>query len=233
MTLPAQDRLIIALDVPSVTDARSLTEQIGQAGHFYKIGYQLMPLGGYELARDLSAQGKKIFLDAKFFDIGATVERGVRSITEVGADILTVHADPDTVKGAVAGRGDDERLKIFAVTVLTSWDQDTVHQHRIEMPVLDLVLYRAEMAAEAGADGVIASAAEADAIRSRFGDRLDIVTPGIRPAGSASDDQKRVVTPGDAIRAGSSRLVVGRPITKSHDPASAAQSLLTEISSAL
>lgn len=153
----------------------------------------------------------------------------MKSLGDIGAHLLTVHADPDTVKGAVQGR-QDEQLKIFAVTVLTSWDQDTLDRHALSMKVLDLVLYRAWMALEAGADGVIASAAEARAIRTEFGDRLEIVTPGIRPQGSAADDQKRIITPKDAIAAGADRLVVGRPIVKADDPAAAAESIVREIS---
>ncbi|MEM9232726.1 MAG: orotidine-5'-phosphate decarboxylase, partial [Pseudomonadota bacterium] len=198
-------------------------------GHFYKIGYQLFPLGGYDLARRLSGQGKKVFLDLKLLDIGATVERGVRSLAGVGGDILTVHADTDTVKGAVQGRA-DERLRIFAVTVLTSWDQVQLNDHGIPMDVIDLVLRRAEMAAKAGADGVIASAAEASRLREEFGDELQIVTPGIRPAGADANDQKRVITPQDAIAAGADRLVVGRPIVQANDPASAARSIVQQIS---
>ena len=227
--MQAQDRLIIALDVPSLDEAESVVARVGDAASFYKIGYQLFPLGGYDFARRLVADGKKVFIDAKMFDIGATVERGVKSLVPIGAHILTVHADPDTVKGAVAGRGDDPSLKIFAVTVLTSWDQDTVRRHGIHEKVLDLVLYRADMAAEAGADGVIASAVEARSIKARFGDRLQIVTPGIRPVGATTDDQKRVVTPKDAIEAGADRLVVGRPIVKADDPAAAARSILESI----
>ncbi|MEM9988124.1 MAG: orotidine-5'-phosphate decarboxylase, partial [Pseudomonadota bacterium] len=181
-----KDRLIIALDVPTLDHAEKTVREIGGAGHFYKIGYQLLPLGGYDLARNLSAQGKKVFLDVKMFDIGATVERGVQSLVPIGADILTVHTDEDTIKGAVAGRGDDPRLKIFAVTVLTSWDHRAIQKHGLPHSVMDLVLFRAEMALEAGADGVIASAQEASAIKKQFGDALKIVTPGIRPAGSGA-----------------------------------------------
>lgn len=227
-----QDRLIIALDVPTLADASSLVKTIGDPGTFYKIGYQLFPLGGYDLARDLVASGKNVFLDAKMFDIGATVERGVASLISIGARVLTVHADTDTVKGAVAGRGADEQLKIFAVTVLTSWDQQTVASHGIDQAVVDLVLFRAEMAANAGADGVIASAAEAAQIKQRFGDRLEIITPGIRPAGAAADDQKRVITPAAAMAAGADALVVGRPITKATDPAAAAAMIAAQIAQA-
>lgn len=227
------DRLIIALDLPSVDDAQRAIDAIGDAGSFYKIGYQLMPIGGLDLASRLSDAGKKVFLDFKFHDIGATVERGVKSVAALGGDYLTVHAEPDVLEGAVQGRGDDPRLKILAVTVLTSLDQASLTKAGIDMRLEDLVLKRAEFAAEAGADGVVASAKEAKAIRSRFGDALKIVTPGVRPAGSAMDDQKRVVTPASAIAAGADQLVVGRPIIANSDPAKAARDIVSEISGAL
>lgn len=228
----AKDRLIIALDLPSAEDAQSAVDAIGAAGAFYKIGYQLMPIGGLDLTRRLSGEGKKVFLDFKFHDIGATVERGVKSVCKLGGDFLTVHAEPDVLKGAVEGRGDDARLKILAVTVLTSLNQDSLKRAGIDMKIEDLVLKRAEFAAEAGADGVVASAKEAAAIKARFGDALAIVTPGIRPAGASADDQKRVVTPADAIGAGADHLVVGRPIVAAPDPAKAALAILEEIESA-
>lgn len=228
-----EERLIIALDVANADKARNIVDTIGDTGAFYKIGYQLMPIGGLEIARDLSAQGKKIFLDFKFHDIGATVERGVESVCKLGGDILTVHAEPDVLAGAVQGRGDDPRLKIFAVTVLTSLDQASLKKMGIATPIGDLVLKRAEFAAEAGADGVIASAQEAAAIRERFGDALSIVTPGIRPTGAAANDQKRVVTPAHAIKAGADRLVVGRPVVAAPNPAATADNIVAEITSAL
>ena len=232
MTIRDQDRLIIALDRPSVEDAKRVIKTIGEAGSFYKIGYQLMPIGGLDLARDLTAAGKKVFLDFKLHDIGATVERGVKSLCLLGGDILTVHAEPDVLAGAVAGRGDDRRLKIFAVTVLTSLDQAAVERMGVSIKIEDLVLKRAEFAAEAGADGVIASAQEAHAIKARFGEALKIVTPGVRPEGADAHDQKRVVTPGEAVRAGADHLVVGRPIVSAEDPAAAAAAIHHEISAA-
>lgn len=227
-----EDRLIIALDLPRVEDARSMVERIGEAGRFYKIGYQLMPVGGIELASELSGCGKKVFLDFKFHDIGATVERGVASVAKLGGDFLTVHAEPDVLKGAVAGRGDDKRLKLLGVTVLTSLSQQSLSESGVAMKLEDLVLKRAEFAAKAGADGVVASAREAAAIRARFGAALLIVTPGVRPAGASADDQKRVVTPAEAIRAGADHLVVGRPIVAARDPAAAARGILEEIAAA-
>lgn len=228
----ARDRLIIALDLPSAEQASETVSRIGEAGRFYKIGYQLMPVGGIELARRLSAEGKKVFLDFKFHDIGATVARGVASVVNLGGDFLTVHAEPDVIAGAVEGRGGDERLKILAVTVLTSLDQQAIERAGISMKLEDLVLKRAEFAAEGGADGVIASAREAEAIRTRFGDRLLVVTPGVRPKGASLDDQARVQTPAEAIRAGADYLVVGRPIVNASDPQKAARSIADEIAAA-
>jgi len=232
MTPDFRDRLIIALDTPTVGEARGIVGRLGADGRFYKIGYQVMPIGGIELARELSAAGKKVFLDFKFHDIGATVERGVRSVVKLGADFLTVHAEPDVLKGAVAGRGGDRRLKLLAVTVLTSLTEESLRASGIAMRLEDLVLKRAEFAAEAGADGVVASAKEAAAIKARFGDALLIVTPGVRPAGAGADDQKRVATPAEAIRAGADYLVVGRPVVEAGDPAEAARAIIAEIAAA-
>ena len=229
----SKDRLIIALDLPSTEDAQRAIDAIGDEGTFYKIGYQLMPIDGLDLAQRLSDEGKKVFLDFKFHDIGATVERGVASVAKFGGDFLTVHAEPDVLKGAVAGRGDDKRLKILGVTVLTSLDQASLTKMGIDMPVADLVLKRAEFAAEAGADGVVASAKEAAAIKARFGDALKIVTPGVRPAGASADDQKRIVTPAAAIAAGADHLVVGRPIIAANNPMLAARAIQDEIAGAL
>ncbi len=229
----AKDRLIIALDLASAEEAQTVIDALGEAGTFYKIGYQLMPIGGLDLAKRLTDADKKVFLDFKFHDIGATVERGVKSVTTFGGDFLTVHAEPDVLKGAVDGRGDDKRLKILAVTVLTSLNQDSLTRMGIDIALPDLVLKRAEFAAEAGADGVIASAKEAAAIKARFGDALTIVTPGVRPAGADANDQKRVVTPADAIAAGADHLVVGRPIIAASDPAASASAIQDEIARAL
>ena len=228
-SLSPTDRLIVALDLPSLAEAETLVALLGEHATSFKIGYQLLPDGGYDLARRLHARGKRVFLDAKLYDIGATVERGVRSIARNGADMLTVHADPDTIRGAVAGKGDAAGLDILAVTVLTSWNEDSLRAHGIEGSVEDLVLRRADLAAEHGADGVIASAEEARAIRARFGDRLKIVTPGIRPIGASADDQKRVTTPAMAIHAGADALVVGRPVIQADSPVAAVVGIVNEI----
>jgi orotidine-5'-phosphate decarboxylase len=221
-------RIFIALDMPTTEEAETLVAFLGDEGAAYKIGYQLFPLSGYSMARRLVERGKDVFIDAKLFDIGSTVEKGVRSIALLGAQYLTVHADPDSIAGAVQGRGDSD-LKILAVTVLTSWDQDMVARHGISESIEALVMRRAEMALEAGADGLIASAREAAMLRERFGDEPLIVTPGIRPSGAALGDQKRVVTPADAIRNGASHLVVGRPVTQAPEPKAALRQIVQDL----
>lgn len=223
------DRIITALDLPSIREAEQVIEDLGDLGTFYKIGYQLFPLGGYGLATGLASHGKKVFLDLKLLDIGSTVEKGVRSLTSIGAHFLTVHADHDAIKGAVQGRGDGG-LKVLAVTVLTSWDQSAVERHGITEAVEDLVMRRAEMALAAGADGFIASAVEAPTLRARFGAEPLIVTPGIRPAGADVGDQKRVMTPAAALDQGADHLVIGRPITGADHRRDAMQAILNDIS---
>ena len=231
--IPAQQRLILPLDLPSCDEAEAIITQLGDAVQFYKIGYQLMPIGGISLARRLIQSGKKIFLDFKFLDIGATVEKGVASATRLGGHFLTVHAERDAMAGAIAGRGDNQQLKLLAVTVLTSWDKNNLSDQGIDQDVEALVLHRAERAAEAGFDGVVASAKEAAAIRQRFGETLHIVTPGVRPTGARHDDQKRVVTPQEAIRAGADYLVIGRPILSAASPAIAADEIVSQIKQAI
>jgi orotidine-5'-phosphate decarboxylase len=226
--MTADDRIITALDVPTVEEAETLIGRIGEAGSFYKVGYQLLPVGGYGLIERLAAEGRKTFLDAKLLDIGSTVEKGVRSIARLGADLLTVHADRDAIAGAVEGRG-ASGLRILAVTVLTSWDQAAVEAHGIDEPVEALVLRRARMALDAGADGLVASAREASLLRETFGSDPLIVTPGIRPKGAAPGDQKRVLTPSEALHAGASHLVIGRPISGAPDPRAAIEAIAAEI----
>ncbi len=232
MSDASRDRLIVALDLPSTEDARAAVAAIGEEASFYKIGYQLIPVGGLDLARALGAAGKKLFLDFKFHDIGATVERGTASVAKLGADFLTVHAEPDVLKGAVAGRAGDGRLKILGVTVLTSLTQESLADTGIAMRLEDLVLKRAEFCARLGADGVVASAREAAAIRARFGRDLLIVTPGVRPQGAGADDQQRIVTPADAILNGADFLVIGRPVVNARDPRAAARAIHAEIAGA-
>lgn len=227
-----KDRLIVPLDVPTTEQAHEIIDELGDAVSFYKIGLQLFPVGGVKLAHDLIADGKKIFLDFKFYDIGNTVKNAVASATEFGATFLTIHGDRDIAAAAVAGRGDSD-LKILAVTVLTSMNEKSLADMGITEPVADLVVKRARIALEAGCDGVIASALEAKRLRDELGPDFSIVTPGIRSAGVAHDDQKRVVTPLDAITAGADHLVVGREITQANSPRDAAANVLDQIEKAL
>lgn len=228
-----RDRLIIGLDVPSVAEARAMVERIGDAGSFYKIGYQLAYAGGFELAKDLIVNGKKVFLDLKLHDIGNTVEEGVRSVAGLGATLLTVHAYPQTMRAAVAGKA-GSNLNILAVTVLTSYDERDLAEagYAPGTTPADLVARRAEQARDIGIDGIVCAATEAARVRAILGPGRLIVTPGIRPAGAAAGDQKRIVTPADAIRAGASHLVVARPIVQADDPRAAAQAIIREIAEA-
>ncbi|MEO0829415.1 MAG: orotidine-5'-phosphate decarboxylase [Pseudomonadota bacterium] len=227
----ADDRLIVALDVPNAVAGLELAGRIGDAVSFYKIGLGMLTGGGLALANELTQEhGKRIFLDMKLFDIGATVEAAVRGLSQFDLDFLTVHGDPDVVRAAMEGsRGSD--LRILAVTILTSSDRSDLDAALIrEGSVPDLVVERAARALEAGAHGVIASAQEAAAIRKlpEAQGRL-IVTPGIRPANSGRNDQKRTMTPSDAIAAGVDHIVVGRPIWQADDPAAAARNIIADL----
>ena len=223
-------RLITALDVPSISEAEDLVDAIGEACGHYKIGLQLLPVGGMALAHALKARDKKVFLDYKLHDIPATVEKATRSIATVDADLLTVHAEPPVMRAAVEGR-EDFNLKLLGVTVLTAYDDDILKEIGYHESAHDLVLRRVEQALECGMDGVVASAQEAQEIRTRFGSDFMIVTPGIRPEGADKGDQKRVVTPKAALEAGSTHLVIGRPINQADNPKQAAESILSEIES--
>ena len=223
-------RLIVGLDVPDTDAARALVDRLGDSVGFYKIGLGLAPVGGFDLARDLKAAGRRVFLDLKLFDIGATVTAAVRALAPLAPDFLTVHGDPHVVRAAVAGRGDGP-TRILAVTVLTSLDRDDLDDALIAAgQVPDIVVERARRAFAAGADGVIASPREAGRLRAlpEASGRL-IVTPGIRPAGSATGDQKRIATPAAALAAGADHLVVARPVLTAGDPRAAAQAILAEI----
>lgn len=220
--MTADPRLITALDLPSIAEAETLVGRIGAGCAFYKIGLQLLPVGGMELAARLKGGGCKTFLDFKLHDIPATVEKATRSIAETGAgDLLTVHAEPPVMRAAVQGRA-GSGLKILAVTVLTAYDDAMLTEMGYAMGARDLVLRRVDQAVEAGVDGVVASPLEAAEIRARVPDGFLIVTPGVRPAGSEAGDQKRVATPADALNAGATHLVVGRPISAADDPGAAA-----------
>lgn len=228
------DRLIVALDVPNAIEALALTSKLGDAVSFYKIGLGMLTGGGLGLANELIAEhGKRIFLDMKLFDIGATVEAAVRGLSRFDLDFLTVHGDPHVVRAAKEGAAGSD-MKILAVTILTSLDRGDLDDGLIKPgDVADLVVERAARALDAGADGVIASPQEAAAIRAlpEAAGRL-IVTPGVRPAGAALGDQKRVATPAGAIRAGADHIVVGRPVWQAEDPRGAAQMILDEIATA-
>ena len=227
-----RDRLIIGLDVPSVEEARALVQRIGDAGTFYKIGYQLAYAGGFEFARELIDHGKKVFLDLKLHDIGNTVEAGVRSVARLGATFLTVHAYPQTMQAAMAGKAGTD-LKILAVTVLTSYDDnDLVEAGYAPVPAAELVARRAEQARDARIDGIVCAATEAQRVRGIVGLNCMVVTPGIRPAGAEAGDQKRIVTPAEAIRLGANHLVVARPIVKAADPRAAAEAIVRDIAGA-
>lgn len=226
-----RDRLIVALDVPSVAAAEAMIGKLGDSVTFYKIGYQLAYAGGLPLVRQLSAAGKKVFIDLKLHDIGNTVARGVESVAKLGATFLTVHAYPQTMKAAVEARSGSS-LKILAVTVLTSYDDSDLHAAGYRLNVTDLVEARARQAQELGVDGLVCSPEEAANIRKIVGSRMDLVTPGIRPAGSATGDQKRIMTPARAIAAGANYLVVGRPVMEASDPKAAADAIVAEIAQA-
>lgn len=231
--MSANERLIVALDVPTPEEASELIAKIGENAGVWKIGLELLFAGGGELARKLSDQGKKVFVDAKLLDIPHTVERATANIAALGAAFLTVHGhDIKTMEAAIEGRGTSD-LRLLAVTVLTSLDKSDLEQQGSAMTPAELVLHRAQLRREAGFDGVIASGQEADAIREATGDDFLIVTPGIRPAGAAIGDQARVMTPAKAISAGADYLVVGRPITQAEDPGAAARAIVEEIEQAL
>lgn len=225
------ERIIVALDVPNVDEARALVATLGDSVGVYKLGLELLFSGGIELARTLAADGKRVFLDAKLLDIEATVERATAAIAKTGAHFLTVHAtDRKTLDAAVRGRG-DSKLKLLGVTVLTNLDRADLSQQGVEMPPLALVQERARLAQDAGFDGIVASGKEAAALRERLRNFL-IITPGIRLKGADVHDQTRVVTPKSAIEAGADYLVVGRPITRAKDPRAAAKTIAEEIASA-
>lgn len=230
--MDTRDRLIVGLDIPTVPEARSVVTALGDDISFYKIGYQLAFTGGLDFARDLIAEGKKVFLDVKLLDIDNTVAKGVENIARMGVSMLTLHAYPKAMRAAVlAARGSG--LTLLGVTVLTSMDEADLREAGYDCAPRSLVLRRAEQAAAAGMGGIVCSAEEAAEVRRIVGPDMAVVTPGIRPAGAEAGDQKRVMTPADALRAGSSHLVVGRPIVKAQDPTSAARAILAEMTGAL
>ncbi|TCM54188.1 orotidine-5'-phosphate decarboxylase [Rhizobium sp. PP-F2F-G48] len=228
MAEAARDRLIIGLDVPTIAEAQGIVDAIGDEGRFYKIGYQLVFAGGLDFARDLAASGKKIFLDMKLLDIDNTVAKGVENIARMGMTMLTLHAYPKAMAAAVeAAKGSG--LCLLGVTVLTSMDADDLKAAGYADDPRALVLRRAAQARDAGMGGIVCSAEEAAIVREIVGPDLAVVTPGIRPAGADKGDQKRVMTPFDAISSGASHLVVGRPIVQAADPRAATRAILDDM----
>ena len=228
--IPPRERLIAALDVPDAAQARAYAERLGDAVRFYKIGLELFTAGGYfELLAWLRARGGKVFADLKLYDIPETVRRAVANLRSSGATFVTVHAERSILEAAAREKGD---LQILAVTVLTSFDQRAIADMGYAGSVEDLVLQRARAALEAGCDGVIASGLEAPRIRAEFGGKLLVVTPGVRPAGSGAQDQKRVVDVAQAFANGADYIVVGRPIRDAGDPRAAAEGIQATIASA-
>lgn len=231
--IPPAERLIVALDVPTAADARSLVLRLGDAVQFYKIGMELlMAPGFFDLLDWLKAEHKKVFVDLKFFDIPETVARAVRNLAERGADFCTIHGNQAIMEAAAKAKG--EHLKVLAVTALTSLDQGDLEDLGFHCDVSELVLSRARRALQAGCDGVISSGLEVPRLRAEAPEKLLCITPGIRPVENRVEaDQKRIMTPGAAIRAGADYLVVGRPIRDAADPRAMALSIQTEIAEAL
>jgi orotidine-5'-phosphate decarboxylase len=232
--MSADPRLIIALDLPGRADAEAMVETLGDAVSFYKIGLQMLAVGGMDMARDLKARGRQVFLDWKLHDIGATVEKATAAIVGSGAcDILTVHAQPQVLAAAVKGRGSDNQAKIVGVTVLTSLNGQDLAQIGYGMGVEQLVERRIRQVIDAGADGVVASPHEAALARTIGGPDFLVITPGVRPAWAGKDDQARAATPLEALQSGASHLVVGRPVTAAADPRDAARRIAEEMSGSL
>jgi orotidine-5'-phosphate decarboxylase len=231
IALAPRDRLIVGLDLPSVDAAEAMIARLGDSVTFYKIGYQLAYAGGLPLVPQLVKAGKQVFVDLKLHDIGNTVARGVESVAGLGATFLTVHAYPQTMKAAVEGRAGSD-LKILAVTVLTSYDDDDMHAAGYRLGVSDMVAARAQQAQVLGIDGLVCSPEEAADLRKLVGQQMKLVTPGIRPASAAVGDQKRIMTPGRAIAAGADYLVAARPVIAAADPKAAADAIVAEIAQA-
>jgi orotidine-5'-phosphate decarboxylase len=227
-----KDRLIVSLDLPGLEPAEAMIKRLSDSVTFYKIGYQLVYGGGLPLARKLRDAGKKVFIDVKLHDIGNTVKSGVESLSALGATFVTVHAYPQTMQAAVEGRGTSP-LQILAVTVLTSYNEADMEAAGYRHGIADLVATRARQAKAIGVDGLVCSPEEVTAVRAIVGNEMSLVTPGIRPAGSAVGDQKRIMTPARAIEAGADYLVVGRPIINAADPKAAADAIQAEIAQAL
>ena len=221
--------LIIALDVETHNDALDLVHRIGAAAEFYKVGMELYASAGMGIVSELSSLGKSVFLDLKLYDIGETVKRATRNICQSGAvTFLTVHGSRTIMDAAVEGRGNTD-TKLLAVTVLTSFDQEDLADLGYPVPIADLVELRVKKAVESGIDGVVCSPLEVAHVRDVGGPKLKLVTPGVRSAGASVGDQKRVATPGEAIRNGADYLVIGRQVTRAPDPRAACEEILSEI----
>lgn len=231
ITAEMRDRLIVGLDVPTLAEAEKVVRELNDTVNFYKIGYQLVFAGGLDFASELAQSGKKVFLDMKLLDIDNTVAKGVENIARMGVSMLTLHAYPKAMRAAVAA-AEGSGLCLLGVTVLTSMDEQDLIEAGYDTDPKSLVLKRAAQARDAGMGGVVCSAAEAAMIRETVGPDLAVVTPGIRPVGADAGDQKRVVTPADAIRAGASHLVVARPIVGAPDRKTAAEAILAEMEAA-
>jgi len=229
--LSPRERLIVALDLDSVAEAEAMVARLGDAAAFFKIGYQLALAGGFDFARALADAGKQTFIDIKLHDVANTVAQGIKNVARLGASFVTVHAYPQTMHAAVAARP-DAKLRILAVTVLTSYDDADLAAAGYDFTVPELVAERAAQARDIGVDGVVCSAAEASALRPILGRAMVLVTPGIRPVGAEPGDQKRIVTPSAAIAAGADYLVVGRPVIAAPDPKAAAEAIVAEIAAA-
>ena len=221
--------LIIALDVDSTTEALQIIERLGPAADFYKVGMELYAVGGMEFVTQLGSFGKKVFLDLKLYDIGETVKRATRQLVGNSAvEFLTVHGSRTVMKAAVEGRG-AKRTQLLAVTVLTSFDQEDLADLGYSTPISELVELRVRNAVESGIDGIVCSPLEVARVRATGGPKLKLVTPGVRSAGAAVGDQKRVATPKEAIANGADYLVIGRQVTRAADPRKACEEVLDEI----
>ncbi len=230
MHFSPDQRLILALDLQTTTEAKKLAEKLNSLISIYKIGLSLIPIGGFDLVSDLKDAGKKIFLDLKLFDISNTIENTVKHINQLDVDFLTVHGDPAVVRAAVNGRKND-KTKILAITILTSLNRKDLDESLFKNGSLkSIVLERAQLALEAGADGVVASPHEAKLLRNLpIAKNKIIVTPGIRPEGISKNDQKRTLSPRSAIKNGADFIVIGRPIHRSLDPIKTVKSILNSI----
>ena len=226
--MTAHNPIIIALDVDSADEARTLVRRIGDQADFYKVGLELFTVAGMDFARELIGLGKNVFLDLKLYDIGETVKRTVAQVARTGVRFLTIHSPSAVMRAAIEGRGSSP-LKLLAVTVLTSFDQQDVNDLGYARSLPDLVEWRVRKAMEAGVDGLVGSPLEARAIRAAAGPAAILVTPGVRSAGAGKGDQKRVATPAEAIRDGADYLVIGRQVTRAQDPAAAVRQILDEV----